>query len=135
MPAWEVRDDVPRRTQLEPAGDCRAASVQERRPPSDLVHDTPTTLACERLSFFAYWQPLHNEDAHTALVFGYLRHAPEKHALEAWLLAPVGRTVRVPAPARDGFWPTYLSRHDEHKRTVPDLAFDAFEDDGEPLLV
>src|SRR4051812_6116486 len=117
MPAWEVRDDVPRRTQLEPAGDCRAASVQERRPPSDLVHDTPTTLACERLSFFTHWQPLHNEDAHTALVFGYLRHAPKSRALEPWLTATLRRAVKLPALPREGFWPGYLSGHDLQQRT------------------
>jgi hypothetical protein len=28
------------------------------------------------MKFYSIWQPLKNEDAHTALAFGFVRHAP-----------------------------------------------------------
>ena len=85
------------------------------------------------MSFFTHWQPLHNEDAHTALVFGYLRHAPAAHGLEPWLTATLGRPVTAPQLEPESFWPAYLSGGEGQQRTLPDLAFDA--NDGERLLV
>ena len=86
-----------------------------------------------RVSFFTHWQPLHNEDAHTALVFGYLRHAPAKHGLEPWLTATIARPVTAPELEHGSFWPAYLSGHEGQQRTFPDLGFDA--NDGGQLLV
>ena len=71
------------------------------------------------MSFFTHWQPLHNEDAHTALVFGYLRHAPATHGLEPWLTATFGRPLTAPSLEHESFWPAHLSGHEGQQRTFP----------------
>lgn len=75
------------------------------------------------MKFYSVWQPLKNEDAHTALVFGFLRHAPPELALRPWLKEIVGGEVVAGPLAPGEFWPRYPSSVDEHKATEPDLAF------------
>lgn len=86
------------------------------------------------MKFFSRWQPLVDEDAHTALVFGFMRHAPVKAMLEPWLTNLLGRHVTVDEPlAPHDFWPNYRSRMEGRTRTEPELVFAA--DDGRPLLI
>lgn len=87
------------------------------------------------MSFFAHWQPLVDEDAHTALTFGFLRHAPVEHVLQPWLAKVLerDRTVTVARLGRDDFWRSYESILHDSKTTVPELVFEA--NDGEPLVV
>ena len=73
------------------------------------------------MKFFANWQPLKNEDAHTALVFGFLRHAPADEALNPWLSDVLGHDVHVEQLQRADFWPRYPS--EDQDVTEPDLAF------------
>jgi hypothetical protein len=87
------------------------------------------------MTFLTHWQPLRNEDAHTALVFGFLRHTDPAQGLSPWLTSVLSRdrSVAVPALTHDDFWPPHGSIYEGGARTVPDLAFAA--DDGAPLLV
>jgi hypothetical protein len=73
------------------------------------------------MKFFANWQPLNNEDAHTALVFGFLRHAPPGEALDPWLSDVLDQEVRVEELQRTDFWPRYPA--EDQNVTEPDLAF------------
>jgi hypothetical protein len=85
------------------------------------------------VKFFANWQPLHDEDAHTALVFGFMRHAPVERALAPWLSATLGRDVKVEPLEPGNFWPQYDSVVEGSHWTEPELVVVA--DDGQPLLV
>lgn len=73
------------------------------------------------MKFYSVWQPLKNEDAHTALVFGFLRHAPPELALQPWLQSVLGPPVKTNSLSIEHFWPPYPSSHQEI--TEPDLAF------------
>jgi hypothetical protein len=75
--------------------------------------------------FYRLWQPLDgaSEDVHTALVFGYLRHAPAKAALAPWL-THVGEPVAVDELELDAHWPDYESVFGG-TTTQPELAFSA----------
>ena len=86
------------------------------------------------MSFLANWQPLRDENAHTALTFGFLRHAPVEHALNPWLTDVLERPVTARQPlTHESFWPSHPSIYEGLRRTEPDLAF--FADDVEPLLI
>jgi hypothetical protein len=85
------------------------------------------------VSFLAHWQPLRDEDAHTALLFGFLRHAPSVAALEPWLARTLGRPVAAEPLQRVSFWPSLRSVVEGSQQTVPELVFAA--DDGKPLVV
>jgi hypothetical protein len=85
------------------------------------------------MKFFATWQPLRNEDAHTALVFGFMRHAPNELALDPWLSEVLGRPVTTQALGTEAFWPSYPSVVAGRTRTEPELVIDA--NDGRPLRV
>jgi hypothetical protein len=85
------------------------------------------------VSFLSRWQPLRDEDAHTALVFGFLRHAPTAVALDRWLRSTLARPVSaVPLP-ETSFWPTFSSIVRGSQYTEPELVFAA--DDGAQLTV
>jgi hypothetical protein len=85
------------------------------------------------VSFYSRWQPLDSEDAQTALVFGFMRHAPPEVALAPWLTDVLGHPVTGGALAPGAFWPSVPSVLADHDRTVPDVVFEA--SDGQPLLV
>src|SRR6266849_8616996 len=86
------------------------------------------------MSFYSRWQTLIDEDRHTALVFGFFRHAPVSIALEPWLTQVLARPVR-PQPLRPGsFWPVLPSIVAGWTSTEPELVFDASDDVG-PLKV
>src|SRR5438045_2454534 len=85
------------------------------------------------MSFLARWQPLHHEDAHTALVFGFFRHAPTHAALDVWLSRALGRPVTAEPFDRSCFWPTFASVIAGSQYTVPELVLPT--DDGAPLTV
>jgi hypothetical protein len=55
---------------------------------------------------FQVWQPVETEDARTALVFEFLRHAPAEHGLDAWLSRALRRPVSVKGLEVDDFWPS-----------------------------
>ena len=85
------------------------------------------------MKFFSNWQPLIDEDAHTALTFGFFRHAPTQQALQPWLRGVLGRDA-APVPLEHAnFWPSYDSRIEGRHRTEPEMVFEA--DDGGNLLV
>jgi hypothetical protein len=85
------------------------------------------------LAYFSSWQPLVDEDAHTALTFGFLRHAPVEAALRPWLCSVLGRSATAPKLDIASFWPTYRSIFKGLQWTEPELVFAA--DDGAPLTV
>lgn len=85
------------------------------------------------MSFYSRWQPLLDEDRHTALVFGFLRHAPVGLALVPWLERVLDRPVTAEPLAASSFWPTLPSVVAGSEWTEPELVFDA--DDGQPLKV
>jgi hypothetical protein len=87
--------------------------------------------------FYSNWQSLVSatEDAQTALVFGFIRHAPVEVVLKPWLedvLGPDGDLDVLPLAPTD-FWPDYPSIVDGSLWTQPELVFRV--SDGEPLLV
>jgi hypothetical protein len=83
--------------------------------------------------FLSNSQPLLNEDRHTALVFGFMRHAPTNLALNPWLSKVLGRSVEALPLRQHDFWPTLTSRVPGSVRTESELAFEA--DDGQRLIV
>lgn len=85
------------------------------------------------MTYFSRWSPLHDENAHTALMFGFLRHAPVEHALAPWLSNVLGRPVTSFGLTPEDFWPNYRSIVDGSKWTEPELVFKA--DDGSRLTV
>jgi len=87
--------------------------------------------------FYSTWQPLDGatEDQQTALVFGFLRHAPADDVLKPWLtevLEPDQEQAVSPLAASD-FWPDYSSIVDGSKRTQPEVVFEI--NAGGPMLV
>jgi len=85
------------------------------------------------VKFDSHWQPLRNEDAHTAMVFGFLRHAPTSFALDPWLAEVLDRPAVGEPLDVSSFWPHYVSSEDDRAFTEPDVVIQA--DDGQPLLV
>jgi hypothetical protein len=85
------------------------------------------------VSFLSRWQPLRDEDAHTALVFGFLRHAPTTVALDRWLTSTLGRPVSALPLERSSFWPSLESVVEGSQFTEPELVFEA--NDGGLLTV
>jgi len=85
------------------------------------------------MKLYATWQPLVNEDAQTALVFGMLRHLPVERALLPWLQGVLGRAVTAEPLQPGNFWPSYDSVFKGANWTEPELVFEV--DDSEPLLV
>ncbi|MDQ3608943.1 MAG: hypothetical protein M3459_08590 [Actinomycetota bacterium] len=85
------------------------------------------------MKFDSNWQPLRNEDAQTALVFGFLRHAPTALALDPWLTETLGVDARGEALTPVSFWPHYPAQDPGQTYTEPDLVVKA--DDGKPVLV
>ena len=71
------------------------------------------------MTYFSRWSPLHDENAHTALTFGFLRHAPVEHALAPWLSNVIGRPVTATGLTPNDFWPSYRSIVDGSKWTEP----------------
>lgn len=61
------------------------------------------------MKYLSNWQPLVNEDRHTALLFGFMRHAPVESALNPWPSAVLGRPMRARALTQDAFWPNLPS--------------------------
>lgn len=86
------------------------------------------------MSFYSAWQPLETEDAQTALVFGFLRHAPAELALRPWLAKTLKRDASAGPLQLDDFWPSYRSALAKHTRTVPELVFHAEDDRGELVI-
>lgn len=85
------------------------------------------------MKFYSHWQQPDPEDARTALVFGFMRHAPVRLALEPWLGNVLGRSVQVQPLAAANFWPRFRSVFDHQEWTEPELVFAAH--DGAPLAV
>lgn len=85
------------------------------------------------LKLYTTWQPLRTEDARTALVFGFFRHAPVEDGLNKWLREVLHRAVSALALEPSNFWPRFDSVIDGHRLTEPELVIDA--NDGEPLVV
>jgi hypothetical protein len=83
------------------------------------------------LKFYTRWQRVAGEDARTALVFGFMRHAPAACALNPWLTEVLGRPVEAEPLEPASFWPSYAST--TASWTEPDLGFPA--NDGRPLWV
>jgi hypothetical protein len=87
------------------------------------------------LRFYSRWQPLLDEDRHTALVFGFFRHAPASFALDPWLSEVIGRSVRSCPLEPQCFWPTLLSVVEGSIETEPELVFDVDDDVGRLRVV
>ena len=85
------------------------------------------------MKYLANWQPLLNEDRHTALLFGFMRHAPLASALNPWLSSVLDRPVEAASLSHGAFWPTFPSRVPGSLFTQPELVFDVH--DGAPLTV
>jgi hypothetical protein len=85
------------------------------------------------MKLYSIWQPLASEDARTALVFGFLRHAPVEHGLAPWLTDVLGRPVTATPLEPENFWPRFASRLEDHEWTEPELVIEAA--DGDPLVV
>jgi hypothetical protein len=86
------------------------------------------------MKLYSIWQPLDDEDQRTAMVFGFLRHAPVEHGLSPWLSKVLGRPVIAEPLEPSDFWPGYTSHMPECMRTYPELVFRAVDDAG-PLHV
>jgi hypothetical protein len=85
------------------------------------------------MKFFSKWQPLRDEDAHTALVFGFFRHAPTSAGLDLWLTRVLGREVKASVLTPASFWPSLVSVVPGSSYTEPELVFTA--SDHQPLTV
>src|SRR4051794_14340325 len=85
--------------------------------------------------FYAVWQPLGGatEDAHTALVFAFLRHAPADAALAPWLNDVLDGDVTVGKLEIDAHWPDYDSAFGG-TITQPEFSF-RVACDGRPRLI
>jgi hypothetical protein len=84
------------------------------------------------VKYLSNWQPLVNEDRHTALLFGFMRHAPID-ALNSWLSSILDRPVEATPLGQHAFWPNLPSVMPGSVITQPELVFDA--DDGSPVTV
>ena len=85
------------------------------------------------MKYFSHWQPLRDEDAHTALVFGFFRHAPTSIGLDVWLTRVLGRPVSAAGLAPPSFWPHLVSVVPGSSYTEPEIVLAA--NDPEPLTV
>jgi len=85
------------------------------------------------VGFLTHWQPVRDENALTALVFGFLRHAPNASALDRWLTSTIRRPVSALSLERSSFWPSLSSIVDGSQFTEPELIVAA--DDGAPLTI
>lgn len=85
------------------------------------------------MSYLSRWQPLVDENAHTALTLGFMRHAPTALALEPWLSKILERGISAAPLTRKAFWPTYPSVVEGSTSTEPELVF--LVDDGAPLTI
>ncbi len=85
------------------------------------------------MGFYSHWQPLVDENAHTALAFGFFRHAPTALALNPWLTKVLDREVTADTIQPANIWPPYPSIVEGWTSTEPDVVFRAH--DGEPLTV
>lgn len=85
------------------------------------------------MKFESNWQPVRNEDAQTALVFGFLRHAGDRGPLDSWLSDMLERPVVAEPIEPTSFWPRYESEDTDQHHTEPDVVLQA--DDGRPLVV
>ncbi|MCA1656685.1 MAG: hypothetical protein LC713_03075, partial [Actinobacteria bacterium] len=85
------------------------------------------------MGYYAHWQPLVDENAHTVLTFGFLRHAPPDSALNPWLSEVLQRAVTCQGLQADAFWPRYRSTVGGSVSTEPEVVF--WARDSEPLLV
>lgn len=85
------------------------------------------------MKYLSNWQPLANEDRHTALLFGFMRHAPVAAALNPWLSRVLDKPVNATPLSQQAFWPSLRSVVPGSVRTEPELVF--FADDGAPLTV
>jgi hypothetical protein len=85
------------------------------------------------MKYLSKWQPLDNEDEHTALLFGFLRHAPVEYALNPWLTSILEREVKADPLGQTAFWPRLRSIVPGSFLTEPELVFQAY--DGLPLSV
>jgi len=83
------------------------------------------------MKYLSHWQRLDNEDKHTALLFGFLRHAPVESALNPWLTSILKRQVTAEPLEQSSFWPRLRSIVPGSLLTEPELVFQA--DDGKPL--
>jgi hypothetical protein len=86
------------------------------------------------LKLYSVWQPLDDEDQRTAMVFGFLRHAPVEHGLSRWLSEILERAVVAKPLEPEDFWPGYTSHMPNCTATYPELVFEA-EDAAGPLHV
>lgn len=82
------------------------------------------------MKLYSIWQPLHDEDQRTALVFGFIRHTPPEHGLSPWLTEILGRDVVAKALEPRDFWPGYQSHMPGCTSTFPELVFEAADADG-----
>jgi hypothetical protein len=87
------------------------------------------------MKLFSIWQPLSTEDARTALVFNFLRHAPPEAGLHPWISEVLGRPVKSQPLRPENFWPRYKSRLPEHHWTEPELVFTVDDGGPDPLWV
>lgn len=85
------------------------------------------------MKYDAHWQPLKDEDAQTALVFGFMRHAPASLTLDVWLEQALGRSATGAPLTVGSFWPRYPAGKAGGMFTEPDVVVEA--DDGQSLLV
>lgn len=86
--------------------------------------------------FYAVWQPLAgaSEDVHTALVFGFLRHAPADAVLTPWLGKILDGDVAADGLDFDAQWPDYRSAFGG-QTTQPELTFSITKDGRRRLIV
>lgn len=82
------------------------------------------------MKYLSNWQPLTNEDRHTALLFGFMRHAPVHNALNPWLLEVLGRRVDAEPLSQNTFWPRLPSIVPGSATTEPEIVFRAQDEDG-----
>jgi hypothetical protein len=85
------------------------------------------------VKFYSSWQPADPEDARTALVFGFMRHAPVAHALRPWLSDVLQRDINAESLEAEDFWPQFPSLFEGQQRTEPEIVFEG--DDGRPLVL
>jgi hypothetical protein len=85
------------------------------------------------VKFFSRWQRPEIEDHLTALVLGFMRHAPVALACSPWLSEVLGRPVRVESITVGDLWPNFPTLAKDGMRTEPDAVLRV--EDGSPLLV
>ena len=82
------------------------------------------------MKLYSVWQPLEDEDQRTAMIFGFLRHAPVEHGLSPWLSEVLGGPVVATALEPENFWPGYQSHMPGRTSTFPEIVFKAEDDNG-----